>query len=165
MGYVLHCFECFHRESSKGIVPALRRDCPECGSRLHAAGPLWLGEVWDEKFCVQMQREAKERNMRLKGEILRLLSLVIKEAEAPITYYVVDKLCDKWGLPIPPMSKIVADLRKKGYQALSTHFSTKAVRTNAPASVVREIVTKLACFGRQENQTLCAPSNSRVYHF
>jgi len=151
MGYVLHCFECFHRETAKGIVPLLKRDCPECGSRLHAAGPLWLGEMWAERFCVQMKKEAKERNLRRREEIIRFLSLAIKEAEAPVTYYVVDKLCDRWGLPIPPMSRIVAELREKGFQALPTHFSSKAVRTDAPASVMREIVTKLACSKKQEN--------------
>jgi len=151
MGYVLHCFECFHRETTKGMVPLLKKDCPECGSRLHAAGPLWLGEMWDENFCVQMQREAKERNLRRRGEIIRLLSLAINEAEASITYYVVDKLCDRWSLPIPPMSKIVAELRKNGFQAVSTHFSTNAFRTDAPASVIREIVTKLAGSRKQEN--------------
>jgi len=152
MGYVLHCFECFHRETAKGIVPLLKRDCPECGSRLHAAGPLWLGEMWDEGFCVQMLKEAKESNLRLREEIIRLLSLVIKEAEAPIAYYVVDKLCDRWGLPIPPMSRIVAELREKGFQAVPTHFSSKAVRTDAPASAMREIVTKLA--GSKNKKTI-----------
>jgi len=143
MGYILHCFECFHRETTKGIVPLLKRDCPKCGSQLHVAGPLWLGKMWDERFCIQMQREAKERSLRRREEILRLLFLATKEAEAPITYYVVDKLCDRWGLPIPPMSKIIAELRKNGFQAVPTHFSTKAVRTDTPTSVMKEIVTKL----------------------
>jgi tRNA (guanine26-N2/guanine27-N2)-dimethyltransferase len=108
--------------------------------------------MWDEKFCVQMQKEAKKRNLRHTKEILRLLSLTAKEAEAPITYYVVDKLCDKWGLPVPPMSRIVVELRKNSYQVLSTHFSPKAVRTNAPASVMREMVTKLAGSGKARKQ-------------
>jgi len=151
IGYILHCFECFHRETVKGLTPFLRRDCPQCGSRLHAAGPLWLGPMWDERFCVKMLEEAKERNLGRKEEILRLLSLVVKELEAPITYYVVDKLCDRWGLPIPPMSRIVADLRKKGYQTVSTHFNTKGIRTDAPVSIIREVVTQLASFKKQEN--------------
>jgi len=152
MGYILHCFECFHRETTRGMVSLLKRDCPECGSRLHAAGPLWLGEMWDERFCIQMQKEVKERNLRHGKEILRLLSLAAKEAEAPITYYVIDKLCDRWGLPVPSMSRIVVELRKNGYQSVATHFSPKAVRTDAPASVMREIVTKLS--GSENKKTI-----------
>jgi len=151
VGYILHCFECFHREAIKGIVPLLKRNCPECSSRLHAAGPLWLGELWDERFCVQMQSEAKKRNIRRRGEILRLLSLAAKESEAPITYYVVDKLCDRFRLRIPGMSKIVRELRKTGFHAVRTHFNTKAVRTGAPANVMREIITNLVSSEKQES--------------
>jgi len=152
MGHVLHCFECLHRETVLGIVQFLKRDCPECGSRLHASGPLWLGKMWDERFCVRMQKEAKEKNLHRRTEVIKLLSLAVREVEAPITYYVVDKLCDKLGLPVPPMSRIVAELKKAGFQAVPTHFSTKAVRTDAPASLVGEIVTKLACSGKTRKQ-------------
>lgn len=144
MGYILHCFECFHRETIKGMVPLLRRDCPECGSRLHVAGPLWLGEMWDENFCVQMRKEVKNRNLRLGEKIFKMLSLVIEESKAPATYYVIDKICDKFNLSIPSLSKTIGELRKTGFQAVGTHFNSKAVRTNAPAKVVKELVTRLS---------------------
>lgn len=144
MGYVLHCFECFHRETAKGIVPLLKRDCPECGSRLHVAGPLWLGELWDEQFCVQVRKEVKDRNLRLGEKISKMLYLVIEESKAPATYYVIDKICDKFNLPIPSLSEIIGELRKLGFQAVVTHFTAKAVRTNAPAKVVKEVVTRLS---------------------
>ena len=144
MGYILHCFECFHRETIKGIVPLLKSDCPECGSKLHVAGPLWLGEMWDETFCVQMRKEVKNRNLRLGGKIFKMLSLVIEESKAPATYYVIDKICDRFNLPIPSLSKIIGKLRKTGFQAVGTHFNTKAVRTNASANFVKEVVTRLS---------------------
>jgi len=144
MGYILHCFECFHRETSKGMVPLLKRNCPECGSRLHAAGPLWLGEMWDERFCVQMRKELKNRNLRLGEKIFKMLSLVIEESKAPATYYVIDKICDRFNLPIPSLSKTIGELRNTGFQAVATHFNTKAVRTNAPAKVLKEVVTRLS---------------------
>jgi tRNA (guanine26-N2/guanine27-N2)-dimethyltransferase len=144
MGYVLHCFECFHRETTRGIAPLLKRDCPECSSRLQVAGPLWLGELWDERFCVQMRNEAKDRNLRLGKKILKVLYLTGEESKAPVTYYAVDKICDKFNLPIPSLSKVIDELRKLGFQAVATHFSAKAVRTNAPAKTVKEIVTGLS---------------------
>jgi len=149
LGYILHCFECFHRETIKGIVPLLKIACPECGSRLHATGPLWLGELWDKKFCVQMKNEVEDRNLRLGEKIFRMLSLIIEESEAPATYYVIDKICDRFNLPIPPMSKTISEIRKMGFQAITTHFNTKAVRTNAPAKVVKEVLTKLSGYQKQ----------------
>jgi len=151
IGYILHCFKCFHRETAKGMIPFLKKDCPECNSKLYAAGSLWLGEMWDERFCAKMQKEAKDRKLRRGEEIHKMLSLVAKESQAPIAYYVVDKLCDKWGLPIPPMSRIIEELRKNSFQTVPTHFSSKALRTNASAGVMKEIVTRLAGSGKQEN--------------
>jgi tRNA (guanine26-N2/guanine27-N2)-dimethyltransferase len=144
MGYVLHCFRCFHRETVKGTFSLLKRDCPECGSELSLAGPLWLGELWDERFCAQMQREVRDRNLRLGKKIFKMLSLVIEEAKAPATYYVVDRICDRFNMPIPALSKVIVELRRAGFQAVATHFNTKAVRTNAPAKIVKGVITRLS---------------------
>jgi len=143
IGYILHCFSCFHRESARGITSHLERDCPECGSRIQTAGPLWLGPLWDSKFCIRMKDEVKRRNLRNKTKINQMISLIIEEAQAPVTYYVVDKLCDKFNLPVPSLSKIISELSESGFRAVPTHFGSKAVRTDAPASFVRETITKL----------------------
>jgi len=144
MGYILHCFACFHRESSRATVPFLKRDCPECGSRLSIAGPLWLGGLWDREFSFNVNGEIRGKILRHRKEIFRLISLSIDEAEAPVTYYVIDKVCDKFNLPIPSMSRIVAELRKAGFQAALTSFNSKAVRTDAPARFIREVVKGLS---------------------
>jgi tRNA (guanine26-N2/guanine27-N2)-dimethyltransferase len=144
MGYILHCFSCFHRESQLELTPVLRRDCPECGSRLQVAGPLWLGPLWDERFCTMLDSEAKRKKVRNKIKILRLLSLITKEIHAPITYYAIDKLCDKFNLPVPSLSKVTDRLSAKGLQAVPTHFSSKAVRTDAPAKVLKDSLVDLA---------------------
>ena len=144
MGYLLHCFSCFHRETSKGIISPLRRDCAECGAKLNVAGPLWLGRIADENFCSMMKREADGRGLKQERRILKLISLVQDEAEAPATYYVVDKICDKLNLSVPPLTKVVDGLRRAGFQAALTHFNSRGFKTNAPANVVKEVITKLA---------------------
>lgn len=144
MGYIHHCFGCLHREASKGIVPSSMQECPECGSKLSTAGPLWLGRLWDREFSINMKREAKEKILKHKKEILKLIFLSIGEVEAPVTYYVIDKICDKFNLPIPSMSRIVAELKKAGFQVGLTSFNSKAVRTDAPARFIRETVKGLS---------------------
>jgi tRNA (guanine26-N2/guanine27-N2)-dimethyltransferase len=144
MGYILHCFFCFHRESQLELTAAFRRECPECGSRLQVAGPLWLGPLWDERFCTALDSEAKRKDVRSNIKILRLLSLVTKEIHAPITYYAIDKLCDKFNLPVPSLSRVMERLSAKGFQAGATHFSSKAVRTDAPATVLKDSLVDLS---------------------
>ena len=143
MGYLLHCFSCFHRETVRGIISPLKRKCTECGSKLNVAGPLWLGKVADESFCSLMKKEADGRGLKQEKRSLKLISLVRNEAEAPITYYVVDKICDKLNLSVPPLMKVVDGVRRASFRATLTHFNSRGVRTGAPANVVKEIITNL----------------------
>ncbi len=143
MGYILHCFSCLHREPSEGIFSFLKRDCPECGSKLNSAGPLWLDNLFDEKFCALMEKEMEEKGLKQDKKIVRLFSLVRNEVHAPITYYVVDKVCDKLNLPIPPLVKVIDELKKASFQAALTHFTTRGIRTGASAKAVNEVITKL----------------------
>ena len=143
MGYILHCFSCFHRETVSGITSPLKHVCPTCGAKLSVAGPLWLGKIADKNFCSLMERDAEGRSLRQEKRLLKMMSLVQNEAEAPVTYYRVDKICDKLNLPIPALKKVIGKLKKEGFQAVPTHFNSRGFRTDAPASIVREIVTKL----------------------
>jgi tRNA (guanine26-N2/guanine27-N2)-dimethyltransferase len=144
MGYLLHCFSCFHRETSLGLISPLKRNCPECGSKLNVAGPLWLGKIADENFCSMMKKEADRRGLKQEKRILKLISLIQNEAVAPVAYYVIDKICGKIKLSVPPLMKVVDSVRKAGFQATLTHFNSRGVKTNAPANVVKEVITKLA---------------------
>jgi len=144
MGYILHCFSCFHRETVSGITSPLKHACPSCGAKLSVAGPLWLGKIADKNFCSLMEREVEGRSLRQEKRLLKMLSLVQNEAEAPVTYYAVDKICDKLNLPVPPQKKVIDKLREKGFQAVLTHFNSRGFRTDAPSKTVKEIVTDLA---------------------
>lgn len=143
VGHILHCFACFHREAIKGMFSPLKLKCPECGSKLNVAGPLWLGKLFDEDFRSLMEKEAYKRRLKEK-RLLKLLSLTRNEIDATITYYVVDKICDKFNLPIPPLIKVIDGLKSAGFQAVPTHFNSRGVRTDAPASVLTHVVSSLS---------------------
>jgi len=143
MGYVLHCFTCLHRETVKGTVPRLKWECPQCGSPMSVAGSLWLGKIFDHTFCVSMEKEVAGRGLKQEKAILKLLSLIRGEVEGPATYYVTDKVCDQLGMPTPPLTAVLEELKREGFQAVPTHFNSKGFKTNAPAWVVKETITKL----------------------
>jgi tRNA (guanine26-N2/guanine27-N2)-dimethyltransferase len=143
MGYIVHCFACFHRETSEGIFSHLKQECPECGAQLKIAGPLWLGELFGEDFCSLMEKDVERRHLKQEKRIVKLLSLAKNEAKAPITYFVVDKFCDKLNLPTPSTIKVMEELQNMGFQAVLTHFNSKGIRTDASANVVKEIITRV----------------------
>ncbi|MGB9671737.1 MAG: tRNA (guanine(10)-N(2))-dimethyltransferase, partial [Candidatus Bathyarchaeales archaeon] len=77
MGYVAHCFTCFHREARKGLfADTLPLKCPECGSRLSFSGPLWLGKIADKEFCGLMEKELLQKRLGQKEKVKKILALV-----------------------------------------------------------------------------------------
>lgn len=143
MGYILHCFNCFHREISPGIAIRLNEKCGECGFPLKAAGPLWLGRLADEDFCGQMEKEAALNRDRLNGQVGKILSLIRGESTAPATYFVIDKICDKLSLPSPPLEKVMKELVEEGFKVWLTHFNPRGIRTDASAKIVVESIRRL----------------------
>jgi len=146
MGYILHCFNCFHREASKN---PFREDfslkCPECGSKMEYAGPLWLGKMAEKGFLEKMQIEAEHRRLKNGNRIRKFLTLIGNELEAPITYYVIDKICDKLNLPTIAIKKVFKNLEKDGFKVSLTHFQPKGLRTNASAKTIMELLRRAVC--------------------
>ncbi len=140
LGYVLHCFNCFHREIAQKLSAKFLEKCHECGSRIDWAGPMWLGKIVDTQFCERMEQENKRTALRNSGKIAKLLSLARDEAEAPATYYVIDHISDKLSRPVPSVSTMLQSLRYRGFQAFPTHFNPRGLRTDAPALTVQELL-------------------------
>ncbi|MEJ5327866.1 MAG: tRNA (guanine(10)-N(2))-dimethyltransferase [Candidatus Bathyarchaeia archaeon] len=143
LGYILHCFNCLHRENAKSLF-AKEIACPECGSKMDYAGPLWLEKILDKEFCELMAKENMHRTLRNSGRIAKLLSLAKEEAEAPATYYVLDKISDKLALPVPAVNAVLQVLRENGFQAFSTHFNSRGIRTDASAFAMQRLVREIA---------------------
>ncbi|MGA3112599.1 MAG: tRNA (guanine(10)-N(2))-dimethyltransferase, partial [Candidatus Bathyarchaeia archaeon] len=134
LGYILHCFNCLHRETSHQAFSKLT--CPECGSKMDYAGPLWLGNIFDQQFIESMIKENQTVAFRNNARISKLLLLTKQEATAPITYFLLDRLSGKLGLPSPSIQAFSNALRNKSYEAVQTHFNSRGIRTNAPALIL-----------------------------
>jgi tRNA (guanine26-N2/guanine27-N2)-dimethyltransferase len=142
LGFILHCFNCFHRETSHQPLGNLL--CPECISKMDWAGPLWLGNLFDSAFTDLMIKENQTVAFKNSARISKLLLQTKEEASAPITYYVVDKLTGKLGLPSLSIQSFTNALQANGFQTTSTHFNSRGVRTNAPLKSMQEILRGLA---------------------
>jgi tRNA (guanine26-N2/guanine27-N2)-dimethyltransferase len=138
-GYVLHCFSCLHRETTRNFFG--KSDvCPECGSKMEFAGPLWIGSISDSNFIDQMIQENQKNAFKNSAKITKLLNLLKNEASAPETYYVIDKLGGKLKLPAPSVQAVLTGLRDSGFQAVPTHFNTRGIKTNTPALIMQKIL-------------------------
>lgn len=85
-------------------------------------------------------KENRSVAFKNSARIAKLLSLTKEEASAPITYFVVDKLSGKLGLPSPSIQSFINALRKGGFEAVQTHFNTRGIRTDAPLTAMHKLL-------------------------
>jgi tRNA (guanine26-N2/guanine27-N2)-dimethyltransferase len=142
LGYVLHCFNCLHRETTRSPFNLHREKCPECGFKMDRAGPLWLGKIFDRQFCELTAQENKRKAFRNSRKIAALIDLAKDEADAPSTYCVIDKISNKLSLPVPSVSAMLRIIRDEGFEAVPTHFNSRGIRTNAPALTMQALLQK-----------------------
>jgi len=74
------------------------------------------------------------------------------ECHAPPTYYVLDKICDKMGLPTPPVRSVLEALRERGFEVSLTHFNLNGFKTNAPAKIVTKTLQEVMASERGRNK-------------
>lgn len=139
LGYLTHCFHCLDRKWTKSVSEFPSLICNRCGDKMAFAGPLWMGALFDQNFCREIYNEARTINLRTKRRVLKLLDIIIKEADGRPTYFRIDKISKKLGLPGLSKSKLIQKLVEHGYQATETHFNTQGIRSNAPIHVIKRI--------------------------
>jgi tRNA (guanine26-N2/guanine27-N2)-dimethyltransferase len=144
MGYIFHCFNCLYREATNWNATFTHSGkCPHCGSKMDFAGPLWLKDIFNKDFCEKMLKENEHKKIKNKLRVYKILTLAKEEANAPPTYYVIERICDKLGLPTVSIRKVYEALKNDGFEASLTHFNPKGLKTNAPASAVVKLLQKL----------------------
>jgi tRNA (guanine26-N2/guanine27-N2)-dimethyltransferase len=140
LGYVFHCFHCMFRTYSPGVQPILESKCHVCGGSMNIAGPIWLGPLVDVNFCNEMLEYVGETS---DSRTIKLLKSLVQEADAPPTFYVIDKVCDKLNIRIPPKKDVLEELKRRGHLAVETHFHPTGLKTDAPVDELGEVLVKL----------------------
>ncbi|MDQ1280320.1 MAG: tRNA (guanine26-N2/guanine27-N2)-dimethyltransferase [Thermoproteota archaeon] len=143
IGYILHCFDCFHRQCSFGLANFKEARCEVCGGNMNVAGPLWLGQIATREFCESMLSEVESVQLSNTKAAKKLLNTIIMEAEAAPTYYVIDRICDRLNVPPPSTELVIRSLSNYGYIALPTHFHPRGVKTNAPMHIIEKSIKEL----------------------
>ena len=82
-GLILYCPDCCWRGTT--TTPLVEKDsCPKCKAKLEWAGPIWLGELWDQKLVKRMRTLAlwADNNLDEKAILnIEKLGLDIKQTK------------------------------------------------------------------------------------
>jgi len=123
IGYLLYCDKCLYRESVS--IEGIRSSCPFCGNRLLIAGPLWVGELWDEDFLQRVW--ALRGSVELSQETIKVLKTIKEESKIKsVGFYTLSALAKAFKIPnLPPKNKIL-----RLFEGKQTHFTPEGFRTS-----------------------------------
>ena len=75
------------------VLQSQKKICEVCNSQLEIAGPLWIDQLFNEKFIIDMIHQIPKFVVRKK--CVSILEKCTLEAEMPPTYYTLDEIASK----------------------------------------------------------------------
>ena len=144
IGYISHCRNCLHRQTSKGLASAIEENCPVCGEKLVHAGPLWLGNIQDKEFIQKMIDESENKKINTKKQALKLLNSCLHEADAPATFFDIHSICKSLKISAPKLDLIFDELKNKGFAAIKTHYNPLGIKTDANIRDLQKVLFELS---------------------
>ncbi|CEM11212.1 unnamed protein product [Vitrella brassicaformis CCMP3155] len=127
--------------------------CGECGGRYTIGGPAYMGPLYQEEFvslCLEVCKAADAddsdtldgltQTPRIKG----MLGAVQQEwFDLPLFYH-LPSLCAKIKLQVIPLKAFKSALLHLGYRVSHFHREPQAIKTDAPPTVVHDLIRSWA---------------------
>ncbi|KAL8444332.1 hypothetical protein Emed_006296 [Eimeria media] len=130
-----------------GCVPeGVGPQCAECGSRtVLIGGPLYSGRYYDPAFvdlCLSELARSKETlpGLSMQPRIMGMLTALREELPDVPLHYQLPSLCTRHKLSMVKPAAFKSALRRLGYKASHFHRDPQALKTEAPASVVFDLL-------------------------
>lgn len=155
---VYHCIGCssFHlqrmgkvtqREKkppqfTPAIGPPVGTRCDNCGGKFKLGGPIWADPIHNQEFVdqllthIQDNQDSFNTSDRMEGT----LSVISEELKDCPLYYTTSSLSNIIHTTSMAQLKFRSALLHAGYKVSITHTSAEAVKTDAPPSVVWDIM-------------------------
>uniref|UniRef100_A0A8C2A2X5 tRNA (guanine(26)-N(2))-dimethyltransferase n=1 Tax=Cyprinus carpio TaxID=7962 RepID=A0A8C2A2X5_CYPCA len=131
-----------HMKYSAATGPPVGPSCEHCGQRHQLGGPIWAEPIHDITF-VQKVLGAVSGNptrFRTSKRIEGVLSMVTEELQDIPLYYVLDHLSSTVHCNTPSMLQFRSALLHAGYSVSLSHACKNAVKSDAPAEVLWDII-------------------------
>ncbi|PFH36858.1 putative tRNA (guanine(26)-N(2))-dimethyltransferase [Besnoitia besnoiti] len=127
------------------VAEEVKGRCSECQSRLVIGGPFYKGPLYQSAFvqaCLDLCDTAKELlpGLTMVTRIKGLLTAVKEELHEVPLYYHLPTMCNRVKLEMIKPSHFKAALVRLGYKVSHFHREPQAIKTDAPATVVFDIL-------------------------
>ncbi|XP_033116946.1 tRNA (guanine(26)-N(2))-dimethyltransferase-like [Anneissia japonica] len=123
--------------------PPCGQTCADCGSNFQVGGPMWRDPIHDVDFVQELlgtlemvPTEKYKRFKKMKGT----LTVITEELQDCPLYYTLSRLCNIIHCTCPSNVKFRSALLSAGHRVSITHTSAEAIKTDAPSSVIWDIM-------------------------
>jgi len=127
---------------SAATGPPMDQFCKECGSKFNMGGPIWCEPTVEPEFLstvlqhLQQHREEYHSYERLHGMVAALSTEL---HDVPL-YYSAHAMCKVLHCLCPPMPNLRSAIQAAGYRVSQAHTEPLALKTDAPPSVMWDIM-------------------------
>lgn len=157
-----------NRVYQPGRAPGM---CPETGASFKVGGPLWMGPLHDatvvQEALDRLQTKETEANdvdfypklkwIATKDRLRGLLQSCLEELPDVPLYYKLPEMSKTLTMSNPPLQQIKAALVNAGYRVSGYHKEPQAVKTDAPSTVVWDV---LRAWAKKDPPKKTPPENS-----
>ncbi|XP_065187249.1 tRNA (guanine(26)-N(2))-dimethyltransferase-like [Sycon ciliatum] len=125
-----------------GTSVGIPSECTECGSRFNIGGPIWTGPMHDKEFVDRVIDSvvASRESYGTADRIIGMLSIVSEDLHDVPLHYSVTGLSRILHVSTPKVLAFRSALIRLGYRVSYVHSSEYGLRTDAPTSVVFDIL-------------------------
>eukprot|EP00727_Mastigamoeba_balamuthi_P013216 m51a1_g8517 putative n -dimethylguanosine trna methyltransferase (549) ;mRNA; f:99773-101867 len=133
------------------ITPALLgapAACEHCGRGVHLGGPVWAAPLHDAQWLAEVRAVVDERPEAFgsRKRLVGFLTLLAEELPDAPLFYRVDSLSHTLRASTPPRYALEHAIRAAGYRVSASHTEPQALKTDAPARLVWDI---MRCWARE----------------
>uniref|UniRef100_A0A8D9F0Z2 tRNA (guanine(26)-N(2))-dimethyltransferase n=1 Tax=Cacopsylla melanoneura TaxID=428564 RepID=A0A8D9F0Z2_9HEMI len=120
--------------------PVVNAKCAHCEGRHVMAGPIWTGPLHDAVFVQQVLDTSESLGLTNTRRITGMLAVILEELKDIPLYYTLTNLCSVLHCEVIPMQDFRSALLHAKYKVSLSHCAKNSFKTNAPMSVVWDIL-------------------------
>ncbi|XP_008156142.2 tRNA (guanine(26)-N(2))-dimethyltransferase [Eptesicus fuscus] len=127
---------------SAACGPPVAPECEHCGQRHQLGGPLWVEPIHDLDFVGRVLEAVSTNPGRFhtSERIRGVLSVVTEELPDVPLYYTLDQLSSTIHCSTPSLLQLRSALLHAGFRVSLSHACKNAVKTDAPAAALWDIM-------------------------
>lgn len=125
-----------------GHGPAVPQECPETGARFLMGGPIWADPIHsrDAVAAIRAIMERDRAAVPCYTKVYGLVTSALDELPDAPLYVDMHSVCATVRCPPPKTETMKSALINAGYRVSDTHACPTAIKTDAPWSVVWDVI-------------------------